>query len=179
MRKIFATFVSILLILTFSVNVSARDFDTPEIPFYPNSYVAGIAPKSTAGIDNENNLIYGIKPDLTDLSEYLAVTKSGVTLNYSTSIIGTGTKVYVMQGGSVIETFETVIFGDVDGDSAYNGMDAVIVKCIASGMLTKAQVGTAQYTAADCNHDGNVDELDVDILAQSGLFLSEVSQTIK
>lgn len=177
MRKIYATFVSILLILTFSVNVPAKDFDTPEIPFYPNSYVAGITPKSTAGIDNEKSLIYGIEPNLTDLSQYIDIIKAGVTLNYSTSTIGTGTKVYIMQDGSVIGTFEAVIFGDIDGDSAYNGIDAVIVNCIANGMLTKEQVGTAQYTAADCNHDGVIDRLDVDVLVQSGLLLSEVSQT--
>jgi len=53
----------------------------------------------------------------------------------------------------------------------------MLVNCIVNGMLTREQVGEAVWTAADCNHDGVIDELDVALLNEAGLFLSQVDQT--
>ena len=44
-------------------------------------------------------------------------------------------------------------------------------------MLAKEQVGEAAWLAADCNHDGEINQADVDILIQAGLLLAEVDQT--
>ena len=65
----------------------------------------------------------------------------------------------------------------MNGDGWYDGMDAVTVSCIANGMLTKDQIGEAAYMAADCNHDGVVDEFDVALLNQAGVLLANVDQT--
>ena len=70
-----------------------------------------------------------------------------------------------------------VIFGDVNGDGWYDGMDAMIVSCLANGLISKDDVGEAVYMAADCNHDGVIDNLDVDILQQAGVLLADVDQT--
>ena len=35
----------------------------------------------------------------------------------------------------------------------------------------------AAMTAADCNHDGVVDQIDVDLLNRAGILLSKVDQT--
>ena len=48
---------------------------------------------------------------------------------------------------------------------------------IANGMLTREQVGEAVWMAADCNHDGKIDQSDVDLINQAGLLLSSVDQT--
>jgi hypothetical protein len=44
-------------------------------------------------------------------------------------------------------------------------------------MLTKDDVSEAVYMAADCNHDGVIDQLDVDLLNQAGTLLSNVDQS--
>ena len=44
-------------------------------------------------------------------------------------------------------------------------------------MPTKDQIGEAAYMAADCNHDGVVDEFDVALLNQAGVLLANVDQT--
>lgn len=53
----------------------------------------------------------------------------------------------------------------------------MIVSCIANGMLSEEEVGETVYMAADCNHDGEIDSLDVDILEQAGILLTDVDQT--
>ena len=44
-------------------------------------------------------------------------------------------------------------------------------------MLTRDDAGEAVYTAADCNHDGVIDSIDVDILNQAGVLLADVDQS--
>ena len=77
----------------------------------------------------------------------------------------------------VAATYTVVLFGDVNGDGWYDGRDAVTVNMIANGMLSREQVGEAVWMAADCNHDGKIDQSDVDLLNQAGVLLSSVDQT--
>ena len=44
-------------------------------------------------------------------------------------------------------------------------------------MLTKDDVSEAVYMAADCNHDGVIDQLDVDLLNQAGTLLANIDQS--
>lgn len=153
-----------------TVDVAYGEFITPCIE---------PSPDSTAVIDYDKKIIYGIDQNLISLDTYIKTTKSGLTVSCDTAVIGTGTTVSVSENGKVIETYTTVLFGDVDGDGKYDGTDAVIVNCVANGMLSKEQIGEAEYMAADCNHDDVIDENDVDILIDAGLLLATVNQTIK
>ena len=92
-------------------------------------------------------------------------------------IIGTGTQILLETEQTCYEQFEAVIFGDANCDGWYDGTDAIIVNCIANGMLTREQVGDAVWLAADCNHDGVIDNLDVEILNNAGLLLAQVDQS--
>lgn len=76
----------------------------------------------------------------------------------------------------IYESCVVIVFGDVDGDGWYNGMDAFIVSLISAGLLTEENLGTAAWMAADCNHDGSIDEADFRLLEQAGLLLAEVDQ---
>ncbi len=80
-------------------------------------------------------------------------------------------------GDGTQEEYEVVIFGDVNCDGWYNGTDSIIVSCLANGMLTKDDVGDAAYEAADCNHDGLIDALDVALLEQAGMLLTNIDQS--
>ena len=130
-----------------------------------------------AVIDNDRNIIYGLSSNLESVDDYLITADDSMTVNLSTSAVGTGTFINVMDNGEVVDLYEVVIFGDVNGDSWYDGQDAVLVSCLANGMLTKEDVGEAVYTAADCNHDGIIDQLDVDLLNYAGALLANVDQS--
>ena len=141
--------------------------------------VAGIVPKlSTAAVvDYDNGIISGIAPMLGNLDSFVETSEASLTLAYSTDTIGTGTTVNVIRNGEVIDAYTAVLFGDVNNDGIYDGTDAIIVNCLANGLLSREQVGEAVYMAADCNHDGIIDEFDVDLLEQAGLLLASVDQS--
>ena len=130
-----------------------------------------------AHLDNSTGFIYGLTPNLDSVADYLELDDESVSITYSADVIGTGTVIEVKQNETTIKTYQAVIFGDVNGDGIYDGQDAFIVNCIATGALTREQVGEAKYLAADCNHDGLVDSSDVMILQKAGVLLAQVNQS--
>ena len=112
-----------------------------------------------------------------DFEENYVEIYGNVQLEYSGSV-ATGVVIKLVdKSNNVIKVYSIIIFGDVNGDGWYDGQDAVLVNMIANGMLTREQVGEAVWMAADCNHDGKIDQADVDLLNQAGLLLSSVDQT--
>lgn len=91
--------------------------------------------------------------------------------------VGTCSNITVGYTDGSVENYEVIIFGDVNGDGWYDGQDAMVVNCIANGMLTREDVGDAAFIAADCNHDGVVDTTDVQLLNEAGILLSGIDQT--
>ena len=137
---------------------------------------------STAYIDYNNKFVYGLTTGL-DTSEF-EKTFVGFDSNLDVTYvcdgpIGTGSIIRFSnkQTGELVDEYITVIFGDINGDGWYDGQDAVTVSMIAGGMLTREQVGEAVWMAADCNHDGVIDQADVELLNQAGVLLSNVDQT--
>ncbi len=131
-----------------------------------------------AVVDNEKNIIYGLSSNLTNVDDYLKTADKNMNITFSTATVGTGTFINVMDNGEVVDLYEAVIFGDVNGDGWYDGQDAVLVSCLANGMLTKDNVSEAVYMAADCNHDGVINELDVELLNEAGTLLVKVDQSM-
>ncbi len=64
----------------------------------------------------------------------------------------------------------------VDGDGWYDGEDAFLVNCIVAGMLTKDALPDYMWRAADCNHDGVIDQKDADLLIGAGVRLNDIDQ---
>ena len=139
--------------------------------------VASLTAKNGAVVDNENGVIYGfaVRPD--SIERYIETVDDSMTVQCDSAVLGTGSAVNVTKGGETVDSFKIVIFGDVDGDGIYDGQDAITVNLIAYGMLTREQVGEAVWMAADCNHDGVIDNLDVNLLNRAGLLLSKVDQS--
>lgn len=125
-----------------------------------------------------NGFIYGLSAGCTSLNDYIEA-KDGFTLEYDTTArIGTGLTVCAKKNDKVVETCVVIIFGDVNSDGWYDGQDSILVNCIVNGLLTREQIGEVKYMAADCNHDGEINEADVALLEQAGILLANVDQTM-
>ena len=129
-------------------------------------------------INNNDNYICGMQGD--DFIKDVTV-KEGYFVEYinQKDFLRTGATVKVYDNEEfLINVYQTVLFGDVNGDGWYDGQDAVIVDLIRNGMLTRDQIGNAAYAAADCNHNMHVDYYDVECLKKAGILLSKVNQSI-
>ena len=158
---------------------SLYDFNTPvteELSLYAKF---AVVEPGHGDFDFENNIISGILPGTTNLDYYGTFTNPDYAWSYQTEngYLGTGTVANVVNGDEVIESYSILLYGDVNGDGWCDGMDAVLVSCIVNGMLSESDIGELAYRAADCNHDGVIDEADVDLLNQAGALLAEVDQT--
>ena len=133
----------------------------------------------SGAVITENNLVYGLAAGLDSIEGYVAASANGceVKVTKSGDKIGTGTLVEIYKDGYLVDTYTVVIFGDVDGDGWYDAQDAYIVSLITNGLLTREQIGEAKYLAADCNHDGEINASDVEILQNAGLLLGNVDQS--
>ena len=136
-----------------------------------------LSPANGAVVDNENGLIYGIASNSADINSYVNTVDDTMTVECDSALLGTGSVVNIVKDDVIVDSYKIVLFGDVNGDGWYDGQDAITVSCLANGMLTREQVGEAVWMAADCNHDGVIDQLDVDLLNQAGVLLSSVDQT--
>ena len=135
------------------------------------------AAKDGVVIDEEKFFIYGIEPHTDSLDSYLAAENGSLKFSPTSKGNGTGTKIELYdEDGNLIKTYTLVIFGDVNGDGWYDATDATLVNCIIGGMFTKEQLGEAAWLAADCNHDGAIDETDADLLQQAGILLQSIDQ---
>ena len=139
----------------------------------------GFIPIQTASVVYGENMIYGLQAGSDSLDEYTTIVVEGYEWDYTPGQygFGTGTKATLTDGENVLGEYTILIFGDVNGDGWYDGEDAFLVNLIAKGLLDEEDVGSAIWTAADCNHDGVIDEWDVDLLSGAGLLLNKVDQS--
>ena len=136
------------------------------------------SPKATSATVSDE-FIYGFRCNLSpdDVKEYFNTKYLSVSKQpYNGKSMGTNSVISVTQK-NVTTNYTVVIFGDVNGDGWYDGQDALIVSCLANGMLTADDVTSAELMAADCNHDGVIDESDVALLNDAGLILTSVEQS--
>ncbi len=139
--------------------------------------VASLVGTNGAVVDNENGVIYGLVGRPESIDGYIKAVDSSLSVQCDSKTLGTGSIVSVLNGEKTVDSYKVVIFGDVDGDGWYDGRDAVTVEMLANGMLTREQVGDAVWIAADCNHDGVINQADVEIINHAGVLLSKVDQT--
>ena len=114
---------------------------------------------NNAGIKNGNKYISG----LTIGTETSVIENKIITANNSaivtfdkSGIISTGNKLTITVG-SETKTYETVIYGDSNGDGNVDAIDYVKIRKYIMGT---ANLSGAYYEASDINKDGNVDSID-------------------
>lgn len=127
---------------------------------------------------SDSEFIYGIaSPSTPDsIAERFNNGYASVNIQPTGKYLGTGSVVTLSYEGRT-KQYRTVTFGDINGDGWYDGQDASIALCIKNGMLSENDIGGAAYTAADCSHDGVIDEADIEILNQAGVLLADIDQS--
>lgn len=150
----------------------AESGETETIP------ATGFEPTSGIVVDYSSNTVYGLSAGISSLDNYTNIVVDGCKWFYEQGKygFGTGSKAILKNGDITVGEYTILIYGDVNGDGWYDGEDAFLVNLIAKGMLDKDDVGEAIWTAADCNHDGEINEADVDLLSGAGLKLNDVDQ---
>lgn len=129
-------------------------------------------------INRNSKTIYGLETNIKDINDFVDCSKVETSIVSAEQGLGTGTTINIIRNGAVVETYSVIVFGDVNGDSLCDGADAVIVSCLVSGMLTRDDVGEAVWMAADCNHDGVINDDDIELLKNVGVFIGEIAQTV-
>ena len=85
-------------------------------------------------------------------------------------------KLFDSTKANLLDTVTIAIYGDVNGDNAIDGCDSVIIRAIAEGMLTEANLTAAQIKAADINFDGRVTAADAEHTDSSGIYKQVIGQ---
>ncbi len=138
----------------------------------------GFEVKTGVTVDYLTGIISGIRAGDVSLESYVELADEGYSWSYeNTGRLGTGAKVFLKNGEEIIGEYTILLYGDVNGDGWYDGEDAVLVNCLVANMLTKDSLGAVRYMAADCNHNGVVDTVDIKLLRDAGMLLASVDQT--
>ena len=135
-------------------------------------------------VDGQSHQITGLSVGSTATEfekEFVSISGGSFEYEYPTAkqTMGTGTKVNVYNNDQqLVDSYTVVVFGDIDGNSWYDGTDAYFVRLVASGMIPSSALTDAQRAACDANHDGVIDEADTAIIERAGLLLNQIDQTL-
>lgn len=108
---------------------------------------------------------------------------AGTKVSITGSGRGVGTGAYYIGTVENRERFRyyAVVYGDINGDTRVDGTDVSILEIALmtseNNQLTQDDFGSAaKFEAADANHDGFVDPLDVDEIVNHYTFVSKINQ---
>ncbi|MBQ3149676.1 MAG: leucine-rich repeat protein [Clostridia bacterium] len=113
----------------------------------------------------KDTFIIGLPMNITqeNISDYIPVTGGG-SIVCDSNMIGTGTVVQVVDAdGEVVDEYELVFTGDINGDIIISTSDLVTLKSMCSGAVEIAE-NTAYWYAADLNGDGMVTSTDMTMI---------------
>ena len=88
---------------------------------------------------------------------------------------GTGTRVRLLSGGSLIATYTVVIFGDVNGDGNIDDGDSGQIVDYENYLYNWAGSPDKRF-AADVNGDGTIDSIDAGVVTDVLNYMKTVDQ---
>ena len=138
---------------------------------------------STCVIDKQRGYIYGLQAGLTKTifeSKYVSLTgEAKLVYTPDTENLGTGTKVDLVDNAtnSVLESYKIIIFGDVNGDSNIDSIDAGLIVDVENYLVVWDKTADAAlYFAGDVNGDGNSDTIDAGVAVDVQNYLMSIDQ---
>lgn len=139
----------------------------PEVEFNLNTTVTS---------DAKAGYIYGLDEGFADIASYVTVKDGTGTSAFIPTVNGNGTgsklEIYTITG-ALYKTYTIIIFGDVNGDCKSDGMDAVLIGCMANNM---GEYDDSIKYAADVNFDGSVSDADSVTVAGYAIGNDVISQ---
>lgn len=136
---------------------------------------------STTAFDRANNYIFGLRAILTQnmfTRQYVQLDE-GYTLAFdmtTTRYMGTGTVVSVLKDDTVVETYNIIIFGDVDGNCRIEPSDTLYMRNIIDGLIIEPE-GSIKRIAADVYQYGTgLTNEDIEFLNEVIAGTKELSQ---
>lgn len=139
----------------------------PEVEFNLNTTVTS---------DAKTGYIYGLDEGFADIASYVTVKEGTGTSAFIPTVNGNGTgsklEIYTITG-ALYKTYTIIIFGDVNGDCKADGMDAVLIGCMANNM---GEYDDSIKYAADVNFDGSVSDTDSVTVAGYAIGNDVISQ---
>ena len=149
--------------------------DNPDVPPIENPTLSYTSNKYVLG-----TYVTGVEPQ-TDVSDFLAgFQTTACTLKVLTSsgaenvgTVATGNKLGVYVDGKLVESKEIVIYGDANGDSKVNVLDAIIINRYT---INLSKINGVCMVGADVNKDGKVNVLDAIIINRYTIGLSNIAQ---
>lgn len=159
-------------------NVNLFELQTDKISLNINP---GMITSSVYNIDNKNKIITGIKPSTTVSNLKSNINYDGYTIKIinhnnkeiTSGTVGTSAKVLFIKDTQTIFEYTIVIYGDLTGEGNINNAD--------KNVLYKHLFGKKELTgyfkmAADVNHDGIINTLDLLLLNNYIEGISEIDQ---
>ncbi len=131
-----------------------------------------------AVIDYADRYIYGLRAGIDSLEGYVRFSDDACNMKYELTKngFGTGLKAIMLYENEVFAEYTVIIFGDVNGDGWYDADDAFLVNLMVNGLIQKDKLPSYMLMAADCNHDGVINELDVELLIGAGVRKNDIDQ---
>lgn len=138
---------------------------------------------STAVVNPDNNLIYGLEPGLTAerfTNEFIQIIGNvHIAYTFVSGAFGTGTKVELIDNltNEVVATYYIVIYGDVNGDGNINGVDVGIMVNVENYSVSWNPVTEAAFIiAGNINGDGNINGMDAGITVDVENYMRTLNQ---
>lgn len=143
-----------------TIQVAENSTITSSFPI--GTYVTGIQPGTsvaavTAGIGTQNCTVKILNADGSE----------------NTQTVGTGNKLAVYVGDTLVQQYEIVVYGDINGDGKISNLDLVLMQKQILGI--ESQSGS-RLEAANVSKDGGISNKDLVILQKHILGISQIDQ---
>jgi len=163
---------------TDSVSATPTPSPTPVVTPTPapalSSSVFNVSETAVTGLNPQNgqNSAANITAGLTAPAGY-SIAIVNADGSPCTGLVGTGCKVRLLSGSSIVKEYTVILYGDANGDGKINSADVTIIKrhLLQMNLMTPLSV-----SAADASHDGKVNSADLTYIIRQILQMLTISQ---
>jgi hypothetical protein len=149
---------------------------SPALLPIPNSTYDFWGNPITPVINSTRRFIYGLIPGGFSIEFFETVGGASVAVTPTQQGSGTGTRIRLSFGGSLLSTLTVVVFGDVNGDGNIDDGDSGQIIDYENYLYNWAGNADKRF-AADVNGDGNIDSTDAGVVTDSLNYLKTIDQT--